>query len=390
MTLHAVIIGAGSTGAAVAHDLTLRGYRVTVVERGEVACETTGRNHGLLHSGARYVLNDPPAARECAEDNALMRKLMPGILELNGGLFVALNEEDLSYKDAFLEACAQAGVPAEEIPVQEALRLEPNLNPRILAAVKVQDGVFDPFHFTLAFLATAKQHGAVVHTYTEVIDLLWNGRSVGGVKVRDRRDGREYAIGADLVVNAAGPWAGRIGAMAHVDIAVLPVAGTMVAVGRRWVRRVINRLCPPCDGGIIVPQRRNSVVGTTSWPVENPDYIAIPPEQVEAMLAAGEEFIPGFRSAPLRGISAAARPLLRESSQLVVADPGARGITRGFSCFNHAGDGAPGLFSLIGGKTTTSRLMAEVMGDVINEATGITTPCRTREVPLLPYHAFYV
>ncbi|MGQ9515829.1 MAG: FAD-dependent oxidoreductase [Anaerolineae bacterium] len=390
MTLHAVIIGAGSTGAAVAHDLTLRGYRVTVVERGEVACETTGRNHGLLHSGARYVLNDLPAARECAEDNALMRKLMPGILELNGGLFVALNEEDLSYKEAFLEACAQAGVPAEEIPVHEALRLEPNLNPRILAAVKVQDGVFDPFHFTLTFLATAKHHGARVHTYTEVVDLLWRGRSVSGVKVRDRRDGREYTIGSDLVVNAAGPWAGRIGAMAHVDIAVLPVAGTMVAVGRRWVRRVINRMCPPCDGGIIVPQRRNSVVGTTSWPVENPDYIPIPPEQVEAMLAAGEEFIPGFRSAPLRGISAAARPLLRESSQLVVADPGARGITRGFSCFNHAGDGAPGFFSIIGGKTTTSRLMAEVMGDVINEATGITAECRTREVPLLPYHAFYV
>lgn len=389
MTLHALIIGAGSTGAAIAHDLILRGYAVTVVERGEIACETTGRNHGLLHSGARYVLTDPPAARECAEDNALMRKLMPDILELNGGLFVALDEEDLGYKDEFLEACAAAGVPAQEIRVQEALRLEPNLNPHILAAVKVEDGVFDPFHFTLAFLATAKQGGAVVHTYTEAVDLLWQGRAVSGVRVRDRRTGREYSVGADLVVNAAGPWAGRVSAMANVDLPVLPAAGIMVAVGRRWTRHVINKLCPPCDGGIIVPQRRNAVIGTTSWAVPDPDYIPIPVEQVHDMLAAGEAFVPGFSSAPIRGISAAARPLISESSSLAVADPGGRDITRGFDCYNHSSDGAQGFFSIVGGKTTTSRYMAEVMGNVIGEAAGITAECRTREVPLLPYHAYY-
>ena len=390
MGLHAVIIGAGSTGAALAHDLILRDYRVTIVERGEIASETTGRNHGLLHSGARYALTDAASASECAEENALMRRLMPDIMELNGGLFVALDEGDLSHKDAFLDACAQANVPAEEITPREALRLEPNLNPGLLAAVKVHDGVFDPFHFTLAFLATARQNGALVHTYTEATELTWNGESVGGARVRDRRNGEEREIGADLVVNAAGPWADRIGTLAGVRLPLSPMAGIMLAVDRRWTRRVINRLGPPGDGGILVPQRRTSVIGTTSWLVESPDFVPIPQGQARDMLAGGEAFVPGFATAAVRGVSAAVRPLLRDTREVEASNPAGRGLTRGFHCFDHDADGAKGFFSIVGGKTTTSRYMAEVMADLIGERAGVTTECRTREMPLLPYHAYYV
>jgi glycerol-3-phosphate dehydrogenase len=390
MTYHAVIIGAGSTGAALAHDLVLRGYQVTVVERGEIASETTGRNHGLFHSGARYVLTDPAAARECAEDNALMRRLMPAIMELNGGLFVALDEEDLSHREAFLEACVRAGVPAREITPQQALQIEPNINPRLLAAVLVEDGVFDPFHFTLAFLATARQGGAVTCTYTEVVELTRSEQTVNGVRVRDRRDGRERTIGADIVVNAAGPWADRVAAMAGVQLPLSPVAGIMVAVDRRWSRRVLNRLGRPGDGGIMVPQRRTSVIGTTSWLIDNPDFVPIPPEQIQAMLAAGEALTPGFSTAAVRGVSGAVRPLLSETCELTADDAGGRELTRGFSCFDHAEDGATGFFSIIGGKTTTSRHMAEVMGDLIGQSVGVTAGCRTRETALLSYHAYYV
>ncbi len=386
MGFHALIIGAGSTGAALAHDLTLRGYRVTVVERGEVASETTGRNHGLFHSGGRYAMRDPEAARECAEDNAIVRRIMPGLLELNGGLFVAFNEEDLSYKDRFLEACANCGVPAQEIDVQEALRMEPNLNPNILAAVKVNDGVFDPFHFALAFLATAKSNGAKVYTYTEVLDFTWEGRTVTGVHVRDRRSGKEYELGADFVINAAGPWAGRIAAMAGLHLSVVPTAGVMVAVARRWTRHVINRLNMPGDGDIIVPQRRASVIGTTSWRVEDPDFIPIPDHDFQLMLRRAQEMVPDFNQAPVRGVSAAARPLVKTGG--VVAG-NERWLSRGTYTFNHARDGVEGLFSIVGGKTTTARFMAEQMANFIGEAVGVDVPCRTKEVELLPYHAYY-
>lgn len=284
---HVVVIGAGSTGSATAHDLALRGLRVTVVERGEVASGTSGRNHCLLHSGGRYCVTDQESARECITEARILDRIMPDILERNGGLFVALNESDLAFKDRFMEGCEACGIPAREIPIQTALKMEPFLNPAALAAVEVPDGVFEPFHFCLAFLATAKANGAVVRTYTEVMELVTEGRTVTGVGVRDHRSGVSSTIGADIVVNAAGPWAGKIAAMAALAVPVTPTPGVMVTMDCHLNNMVLNRLNRPSDGDIIVPQRATSIIGTTSWVVEDPDLIPIPPEHVAQMLASG-------------------------------------------------------------------------------------------------------
>ena len=80
-----IIIGGGGTGAALAHDLSLRGFSVSLFEKGPLLSGTTGRHHGLLHSGARYAVNDPEAARECIEENTILRKIAPDALEQNGG-----------------------------------------------------------------------------------------------------------------------------------------------------------------------------------------------------------------------------------------------------------------------------------------------------------------
>src|SRR3989337_3552060 len=120
---HVIVIGAGSTGAATAHDLALRGLRVTVIERGEVASGTTGRNHCLLHSGGRYCVKDQESAIECIDENMILRRIMPEALELNDGLFVAITEDDLAFKDKFLEGCAACHIPARAIPVKQALEM---------------------------------------------------------------------------------------------------------------------------------------------------------------------------------------------------------------------------------------------------------------------------
>jgi glycerol-3-phosphate dehydrogenase len=75
---HVVIVGGGGTGGALALDLVLRGLRVTLVERGEITSGTTGRHHGLLHSGARYAVNDAESAVECIAENQLLRHVAPG------------------------------------------------------------------------------------------------------------------------------------------------------------------------------------------------------------------------------------------------------------------------------------------------------------------------
>jgi glycerol-3-phosphate dehydrogenase len=125
---HIVIIGGGGTGAALAHDLTLRGFEVSLFERGEFLSGTTGRHHGLLHSGARYAVHDPAAARECIQENKILRKIAPEAFEQNDGLFVALDETDLNYRAVFLTSCRDCGIPVAELTRKQALAVEPALN----------------------------------------------------------------------------------------------------------------------------------------------------------------------------------------------------------------------------------------------------------------------
>ena len=382
-TSHVIVIGAGSTGAATAHDLALRGLRVTVIERGEVASGTTGRNHCLLHSGGRYCITDQESAVECIEENMILRRIMPDLLELNDGLFVAITEADLAFKERFLEGCAACHIPARDIPIKHAFDMEPFLNPNALATVQVPDGVFEPFRFCLAFLATARMNGAVVRRYNEVTEIICSGKSVTGVKVKNYLTGKAETLGADLVVNASGPWAGDIAAMAGVKVPVQPTAGVMVTLDCRLSNMVLNRLNKPSDGDIVVPQRATSTIGTTSWKVEDPDLITIPPEHVEKMIIQGEQLLPVVRKIPMRARMAVARPLI------VKSDADARTVSRTFECFDHECDSVDGFVTISGGKTTTARVMAERVVDMVCNKLGIAAECRTRDVPLASYRLFY-
>ena len=380
---HVIIIGAGSTGAATAYDLALRGLRVTVIERGEVASGTTGRNHCLLHSGGRYCVKDQESAIECIDENLILRRIMPDVLELNDGLFVAVTEDDLAFKEKFLAGCEACHIPARDLPLKRAFEVEPLLNPKTLAAVQVPDGVFEPFRFCLAFLATARRNGAVVRTYCEVKEITRAGQSVTGVTVLDHRTGKTESIGADVVVNATGPWAGEIAGMAGVDVPVSPTAGVMVTVGQRLNNMVVNRLNKPSDGDIVVPQRTTSIIGTTSWAVADPDLIPIPQEHVDKMFQQGELLLPGIRSAPVRGVMAVARPLISKGG----VDE--REVSRTFECFDHKRDSVDGFVTISGGKTTTARGMAEKVSDIVCGKLGIEAECRTRDAPLASYRLFY-
>lgn len=371
-----ILIGAGSTGSALAHDLALRGLRVTVIERAGVASGTTGHNQAQLHSGARYVVVDPESARECIAENRILRRILPAALELNEGLFVAVSATGLDYLPRFIAACQDCGIPAQEVPVQQALRWEPLLNPKILAAVQIPDGVFDPYRFCLSFLATAQSNGTEVHTFCEVIGIDAHRCQV---EVFNRQAGKTQTFEADAIVNSAGPWVSKVARLAGVQVDVEPSAGVMVTVDRRVCNQVLNLLAPPDDGDIIVPQRNSSILGTTSWSVTDPDSLTIPPGHVEHIFSVADGMVPGIRNFPIRGVMAAARPLLKQ------AGAGGRATSRGFACTQHSAEGAPGFFSVVGGKTTTARLMAEKIGDQVAAYLHWDTPCKTRTTPLLSY-----
>ena len=382
---HIVIIGGGGTGAAIAHDLVLRGFDVSLFERGELLSGTTGRHHGLLHSGARYAVHDPAAARKCIQENRILRHIAPQAIEQNNGLFLALNEADLAYKSSFLENCDACGIPTKELTAKQALSLEPELNPALKTAVQVPDATIDAWRLPLHFLATARANGARVHNFSEVIGFYQTNGAVTGIRIFDYQTHSEYDVHGDLFINAAGAWAGKIGALAGVQIPVLPGPGVMVAVNTRLTNMVINRLHKAGEGDIIVPQRQLTILGTSIWLADDPDLVEMPRDHVNRIIELCATLVPAVKKANVHSTWYAIRPLIATAQ---TDDP--LEISRDFDCYDHQQtDNLAGLVSVIGGKATTLRLMAEKAADLICRQTGHNIDCKTKTTKLLNYRQFY-
>jgi glycerol-3-phosphate dehydrogenase len=388
---HVLIIGGGGTGGALAHDLALRGLRVTVVERGEITSGTTGRHHGLLHSGARLAPTDRASAIECIAENKILRRICPGSFEENDGLFVAISDEDVEFERQFMEACWECAVPTKRLDREAALRMEPGLNPDLRFAVRVPDATMDAMRVPLRFFATARSNGADIKPFTEVVGLIVTGRTVAGARVRDHAAGRDYEIGADVVVNAAGPWAGKVAALAGVAVPLVVSSGILVAVRGRHCNMVVNRLHPAGDGDTIVPQRGMTVVGTSSWVVDDPDDLSAPPDHVAAIVREGATLVPAIARAEVRAAWSAAEPLIDSRGRRRGAAGAHRGAGRDFRCFDHAADRTrtEGFVTISGGTATTMRAMAEAAADVVCAKLGLDRPCQTGEYALLPHTAWY-
>jgi len=373
-----VVIGGGSTGIGVLRDCAMRGYRTILLERADLGQGTSGRFHGLLHSGGRYVVSDPESARECASENAILTRIQPHAVEKTGGLFVVTPADDPAFADRFLVGAAATGVPAEEISVRAALAREPRLNPGITRAIQVQDGTVDGWQLVWSAAASARQYGGQVLTYHQVTQLHHSGGKVTGVTATDLTTGETVSIECSFVLNCAGPWAGQITAMADLPpVAVVPGRGIMIAMAHRLVNTVINRCIYPADGDILVPVHTVCIIGTTDVKADQPDNLAIPRDEVQQMLTAGEEMILGFRDARALHAWSGARPLIKDDR---VGAEDTRHMSRGMAVIDHlARDGVRGLLTIGGGKLTTYRLMAEHIVDAMEEELGTPHPCRTAD-----------
>uniref|UniRef100_UPI001EEC8162 FAD-dependent oxidoreductase n=1 Tax=Vibrio vulnificus TaxID=672 RepID=UPI001EEC8162 len=91
-----VIIGGGATGTGIMRDCSLRGISCILLEKDDIASGTSGRNHGLLHSGARYAVTDSESARECIQENNILKNIARHCVEQTSGLFITLPEDDLA------------------------------------------------------------------------------------------------------------------------------------------------------------------------------------------------------------------------------------------------------------------------------------------------------
>lgn len=379
-TYDVIIIGGGATGAGIARDCSLRGVRSLLLERSDISTGATGRNHGLLHSGARYAVTDHESAVECIRENMILRKIAAYCVEETDGLFISLPEDGLEYQSIFVEACRKAGIRADIIDPAEARRLEPSVNPALVGAVRVPDGAVDPFRLTSSNILDAKAHGAEIRTYTEVRELLREQDRIVGVKAYDHRAHCEVTFRAQVVINAGGIWGHGIAAKAGITVNMLPAKGALLIFGHRVNNMVLNRCRKPADADILVPGDTISLIGTTSSkiPYNQIDNMIITPDEVDILLREGEKLAPQLAQTRILRAYAGVRPLVASDD-----DPSGRTVSRGIVLLDHAQrDGLEGFITITGGKLMTYRLMAEWATDLVCKKLGIDAVCRTAEIPL--------
>ncbi|HLN64583.1 MAG TPA: FAD-dependent oxidoreductase, partial [Symbiobacteriaceae bacterium] len=377
----AIVIGGGATGAGVLRDLALRGFEAVLVEQADLVHGTSSRYHGLLHSGGRYAVKDAESAAECARENAIIRRVAPWAVEPCGGIFLQLRQDDATYAAKWVAACQKAGVPVAPLDLERLRAEEPGISPEAVAAYATQDASVDGFRLVTANVASAQAHGATVLTYRKVTGLLQSGGRVTGVELRNALTGQTERIEADIVINAAGAWTGQITAMAGIQLDLVADRGVLLVYHGRLTSRVVNRLRPPGNGDIFVPAGSVTLLGTTATPVPDPDNLTIPVNEVEELLALGADLLPAAGSARVLRAFAGVRPLFKAKGE----GANTRDLPRTYQVVDHGtAHGVPGLISILGGKLTTYREMAEKAVNAAAAQLGVTAPCRTATEPLLP------
>ena len=381
METDVLIIGGGVTGTGIARDLALRGLNTILIEKKDLNAGASGGNHGLLHSGARYVHSDPEAARECQIEQAILKKQAAHCIEETGGLFVAVKGDDENYIQDFPQMCEKLHIQCEKIDPKKALEMETVLSNDIIAAYQVNDASINPFKLSIENMNNAVALGSSYLTHTEIESFKIENNKIIYAVARNKTGGETIKIRAKTYVNASGAWAKNIASMAGININMVFSMGSLLVTSQRITKRVINRLRMPTDGDILVPGGVVSILGTTSIRIEDPDRIYPAVDEVDHIIEQGGQMIPALKESRYIRAYAGVRPLVSMGG-----DDNDREVSRGFTLLDHKKDEVDNFITITGGKLSTYRLMAEKTSDIVCKKHGITQTCKTKTTPLPSTH----
>jgi glycerol-3-phosphate dehydrogenase len=392
----AVVIGGGANGSGVARDLALRGLRVALFERNDLAFGASGNSSGMIHGGARYMLQSPNVTESSCRDSGYIQRIaphllfrIPFLLPLRSG---AQGRVMVELIDAYFRAYddyqpLKHGEPHCRLDASEVARLEPGLAGSYAGGVTFDEWGVDGARLCVLGAIDAIEHGARVHVHTTVesVTRLPGDAVPRGpryvVSARHRMTGEIVRVSARVVVNATGAWAPITAALANVTQArarVRPGKGIHVVLDRRITNYAI--LSEAIDGRqiFLCPWQNASVIGTTDDDYYGDlDDVRATSEEVRYLVQGVAKVFPGIREARAIGTYAGVRPTL------YTYGPTEDALSRDHRIVDHEPDGAPGIYSMVGGKLASFRLFAQELCDLVAPLHfGVHVPCSTHERPL--------
>jgi glycerol-3-phosphate dehydrogenase len=389
-TVDLLVVGGGIIGAGIARDAALRGLQVALVEQADFGSGTTSRPTRLIHGGLRYLeLFDFGLVRSDMRERETLLRIashlvfpLPFLLPLYRPTFFYQFKLRLGMQLYDALSLDKSLPRRQHLSRAATVAAEPSLDPDGLAGAW---GFYDaqvPLveRLVIENLVDATASGGLVLNHARVVDFLREGDRVVGARVRETVDARELDVRARFTVIATGPWLDRtIAPLRRRSDPLLRLTKGIHLVTRRATEQA-HVLFAKSDGRLffVLPWRDATIVGTTDT-----DYSGDPGEAVateEDVRYLQDEARHAFPSAPFDEIFftwAGVRALVREEG----VSEGR--VSRKHAFFDHERrEGVPGALSVVGGKITAYRAIAEECLDIVTRKLGRYVPSRTAAEPL--------
>jgi glycerol-3-phosphate dehydrogenase len=383
-----LVVGGGATGLGVAVDAQTRGYRTLLLEQADFASATSSRSTKLVHGGVRYLeQGDLRLVTEALHERGLLHANAPHVAR-NLPFIVPRYKwwegpfYGIGLKTYDLLAGRLNLAPSRILDRAETIARIPNVEQTdLLGGVMYYDGQFDDARMAVTLAQTAADHGACLLNYARVTGLLKSQGAIAGAEVEDRESGARRKVRARVVVNATGIFADAVRKLDDPASApaVQPSQGVHLVFDERFLAGETAIMVPHTDDGrvlFVIPWHGRALVGTTDTAMPEPQMEPRPlPEEIEFILRnAGRYLARDPTRSDVLCAFAGQRPLVRV--------PG-KTATRELSRTHEVLISDSGLVTIVGGKWTTYRRMAQDAMDHAIEVGGLPQrPCATESLHL--------
>lgn len=386
-----IIIGGGASGLGAAIDAASRGYKTLLLEKYDFAKGTSSRSTKLVHGGVRYLQNgDISLVIEALKERGIMRNNAPHLVR---DLSFVIPSYDwwnspfygLGLKIYDLMAGKLGLGPSTILDHKETIALIPNVKQEDLrGGVIYHDGQFDDARMAVSMAQTAENHGATLLNYVGVTGLEKQNDLITGLTATDTLTNTDYQLKARVVINATGVFSDQILQLDQPESPAMirPSQGVHLVLEKKFLKGPHAIMIPQTSDGRVlfaVPWHQHVVVGTTDTPIDTATAEPIPlEEEIDFILANAAAYMTQKpKRSDVKSVFAGLRPL---------AAQGDKNETKEVSRHHKVMVSTAGLVSVIGGKWTTYRKMAEDTIDTAIPVGGLPErKCNTERIPIHGY-----